>query len=373
VKIVYIITKADEVGGAQIHVRDLSVAMIKAGHDVCVIVGENGQLVEQLKALRVRVVVIDSLKRNISLIRDLVCISRICKILRTEQPDLISLHSSKAGVIGRISARIENIPCIFTAHGWAFADGVSKGKRLIYSLIEMALAKITSRIITVSYQDEELAYKYHVSDKSKILTIHNGMNKTSGVQLSKHSSFKPDNVFKIISVARFCEQKDHFSLITSLSNLNRSGITRWTLDLIGKGPLMDNIMSLVSELGLSGKVSFLGERNDVDSLLYEYDLFMLISNWEGFPRSILEAMRSGLPVIASNVGGVKEAVKDNRTGFLVPRGDVETLQCKIEYLINNKALCLKFGDAGQQSFMREFTFERMFEKTLGVYNELSGK
>lgn len=364
-KICYVITKADEIGGAQIHVRDLCLKLQDEGHQPVVIVGEKGALVEQLTAQNIKVNIVDSLVRDISPIKDITCTLRLRKLIKQLKPDLVSLHSSKAGIIGRLALTGFNIPVIFTAHGWSFANGIAEKRRKFYIFIERIFAHFTDKIITVSEQDKSLAVKYRVADAKKQVAIHNGM---------PLPTIKPDytlrqqhHIIRLISVARFSEQKDHRTLLLALSQCR---CKNWVLDLVGKGKMESEIRKLVTELHLENQVNFLGERNDVEMLLNRSDIFLLISNWEGFPRSILEAMRAGLPVIASDVGGVRESVIDNQTGFIIRRGDVQQLTEKLEQLISSLEQRERFGRQGEAIFFNAFTFEKMYTKTTEEYKAL---
>src|SRR5690606_33800770 len=112
-----------------------------------------------------------------------------------------------------------------------------------------------------------------------------------------------------------------------------------------EGPLKSEASALASKLGIADRTTFMGARRDVERLLAESDIFLLITNWEGLPRSILEAMRASLPVIASNVGGVSEAVVHGETGYLVNRADVQRLTVRLQELIDDGAKRLQFGAA----------------------------
>ena len=364
-KVLYIITKADEIGGAQVHVRDLAKKLNADGHNVSIIVGENGALVNQLKNENIEVIIVEELIRDISPSKDLQAIIKIRKLIKKISPDIIGLHSSKAGIIGRLAAVGLRIPVVFTAHGWAFADGVGEKKRKFYVLIEKILAPLVDRIITVSKQDKELAVKYNVAPDSKQIVIHNGM---PDLEMVLHSSTENTNAqIKIISVARFSEQKDHETLLLALSKIEQ---VNWLLTLVGKGPKIDLIKSYAHELKIDSNIEFLGERDDIISLLNESDIFTLITNWEGLPLSIIEAMRAGLPVVASNVGGVQELIDDNHTGFLVKHKDVQQLTKIFEKLLKDKSLRDRMGHLGREKYIANFTFDNMYHKTLGVYKEL---
>ncbi len=135
---------------------------------------------------------------------------------------------------------------------------------------------------------------------------------------------------------------------------------------------MDDAVRLSGALGIDGRVEFLGLRGDVEKLLAEAQVFVLASNYEGFPISIVEAMRAGLPVVASDVGGVCESVCDGENGFLVPRGDVPTLRERLQRLISNETLRARMGAASRRRYVEEFTAKRMVSKTLAVYEKVLG-
>ena len=139
---------------------------------------------------------------------------------------------------------------------------------------------------------------------------------------------------------------------------------------LGDGPLLSATEELARKLHISDKVRFLGARTDVPELLKKAHIFVLTSNWEGFPITILEAMRAGLPVITSDVGGCKEAVTDRVTGYLIPRGDLECLKERLGRLINDSQLRVSMGDKGFDRFSKYFTVEQMAEKTIAVYESI---
>ena len=166
-------------------------------------------------------------------------------------------------------------------------------------------------------------------------------------------------------VARFSEQKDHKTLLKALSQIDKK---LWSLDLVGKGKFLEQTKTLVSDYDLNGNVDFLGERNDVLDLLQKSDIFLLISNWEGYPLSILEAMSCGLPIIASDVGGVNEAIKDGFNGFLIPRHNSEYLKNTINKLINTYELRQEISFNNINDFNNKHHVSNMVEATFKVYS-----
>lgn len=365
-KIVYIITRTDEYGGAQIHLRDLSMWLKGRGHKPIVMSGWPGKVSDYIEHMGVIYKEVPDLCRAIHPIKDFKAFLQVRRHLKRLKPDIVSCHSSKAGMVGRLACASLGIPVIFTAHGWAFTDNVPQPHRTIYKVIEKMASWISSHVITVSEFDRELALKSSIVNPKKITAVHNGM---LDMPYSPPENQELEKVVRFVMVARFGAQKDHETLLRALAKIRDK---KWTLDLIGGGDNGD-AGALVDELGLSDKVNFLGEREDIPTCLANVDVYCLISHWEGFPRSILEAMRAGLPVIATDVAGVKESVVEGVTGFCPPHKDVDALAEKITYLIDNPNDLKKMGQEGRQRFDAHFTFDKMANKTLGIYEDILSK
>ena len=140
--------------------------------------------------------------------------------------------------------------------------------------------------------------------------------------------------------------------------------------MIGDGPLEDGLRRRAEELGIANRVRFLGFCEDAAARIAAAQVFVLASRFEAFPYSILEAMRAGLPVVASHVGGIPEAVVPGRTGLLAPVGDVEVLRRCLANLIVNPGLRQQLGDRGRERYLEHFTLDRMFARTLGIYQDV---
>lgn len=359
----YVITRSDSIGGAHVHVRDLATRLLAEGHSVHVLVGGQGPFTRQLSERGIPFTSISSLVRPVDPIKDISAVWAIRQALLLLKPELVSTHSSKAGWLGRVAAKSLGIPVVFTAHGWAFADGVAKNRRRLYVLAEKIAAKFSDRIITVSNHDRELALTHGVAPPSKLVAIHNGMPDIPHGYLANPEGEPP----RVVMVARFEEQKDHQTLLKALAQLVD---LPWKLELVGDGPLRHDMEMLAQSLGIRQRVEFAGAVDNVAERLARSQIFVLTSRWEGFPRSILEAMRARLPVIASLVGGVAESVLDGVTGFVVPRGDVEAVKHRLEMLLRNPKLRKDMGYKARQRFEQEFTFDRMFGRTVATYREV---
>ena len=362
-RVLFIITRSDVIGGASVHLLDLARGVQESGNEVLIAVGGDGIFITYAEEQGLNCISIKNMVRELDLKRDIVCYFELRELISDWNPDIIHAHSSKAGVLGRYAARSLNVPCVFTAHGWAFTEGVSKIKRIIYCWVERLVSSYSSKIITVSNYDRELALRWGVGSSDLIVTVHNGMPPTGVVSLNK----RKDSGVKLIMVARLEAPKDHAFLLKALALLPSD--KDWSIDFVGDGPNMPQLKKIVDDLNLSERVSFLGACSDVAQRLADSDVFCLLSNWEGFPLTILEAMRAGLPVIASSVGGVPEAVDNLKTGFLIEPGDISALVKSLSTLISSEELRSEMGREGLNKFKSNFTFDRMLERTIEIYNE----
>lgn len=362
-RIAYIVTRADPIGGAQIHVRDLAAAIRAEGHSATVITSGTGPFVDELRAQQTPTIVLRHLAVPIGPVRDLRALRELRAVLTELRPDLVAAHSSKAGTLGRIAGRSIGVPVVFTAHGWAFTPGIPALQAGLYRQIERLVGPLSARIITVSEYDRQLALDARIVPADRVVTVHNGMPDIAPGLRADPGRTPP----RLVMVARFGAQKDHRTLLRALAGLQAQA---WEVDLIGEGPLMDEVRDLASALGLAGRVQFLGQRMDVDQLLARAQASLLVTNWEGFPLSILESMRAGLPVVASDVGGVSESVRDGETGYLVPRGDADLLRDRLGRLLADAALRERLGRSGRARYEQEFTLSHCVARTLAVYREV---
>ena len=362
-RIAFVVTRANPIGGAQIHIRDLAVTLKAQGHAPTIILGGGGPLVDVLREAEVPVVVLRHLIVPIRPLTDFRALREIRSALAEVGPDIVAVHSSKAGILGRIAARGLGIPAVLTAHGWSFTPGISAIPAAGYRWIERLAGPLASRIITVSEFDRQLAINASIAGAARIVTVYNGIPDVPPSLRADPGGTPP----RLVMVARFGPQKDHRTLFQALGGLRD---LPWELDLVGDGPLTTEMESLAATLGLKERVRFLGQRLDVPEILGKAQVSVLATNWEGFPLSILEAMRARLPVVATAVAGVPESVTDGETGFLVSRGDTATLRDRIKRLLLDPELRRRQGENGRSEFERRFTLDIFVDKTVAVYQDI---
>jgi glycosyltransferase involved in cell wall biosynthesis len=379
-KILYITTKATY-GGVQTHIKQCAEFMKNNGHVVSVMAHPNkGEGLENdLRELGVTFYSNKFLVNSFNPIRGIFTIKEIRKVLKSFQPDIVSCHSSSAGFWGRLAV-MNKVPVIFTAHGWGFTEGVTFYRSIIIKIAEGLVSSLCRKIICVSDNDYTLALKYNITKKDKLITIHNGVN-VNEVK-NKHDgllNFKFNNKIPIVFVGRFTYGKNPEQLIEAYFMLSKNLQESAHIYIIGDGEKRKIIEDIISSNNLSKNVSLVGELSHLDVLNFLYEcinsspnnvgIFSLISLYEGFPRSILEAMGFGFSIIASDVGGVREAVTKD-VGILVERNNVKSIHESLEFFLNNIHVMKSFGENAKKRIMESFSLEKMLIKTEEVYKSV---
>ena len=333
------------------------------GADVHVIVGGTGPFCDQLSEAGIPWTSVANLRRDIDPVRDIAATWALVRILRRLRPDLVSLHSSKAGVLGRLARLASPHPVVFTAHGWSFTTGIPRRQARGFRQVERLAAPLANRIITVSEYDRQLALWHRITQPWRLVTVRNGTQANHRVSITQHGVDTP----LIVCVARLEPQKDHQRLLEALGRLRDRP---WRLELIGDGPLQGVLEAKASALGIRERVTFAGLCDGVEERLARAQLFALPSHWEGLPISVLEAMSVGLPVLASDVGGTAEAVCHGETGYLIPPGDTDGWTASLQRLLASAERRVYLGENGRERHRNAFTLERMGCETAEVYQSV---
>lgn len=365
-KIVYIITRADSVGGASIHVRDMARALRERGHETTVLLGGRGPVSDQLESAGDAYISLRWLRRQLNPLRDTLALVELIQVLHRLKPDVVSTHTAKAGFIGRAACRLLGIPVIYTPHGWPAGERMPPLARALFALVERVAARWCDVIICVCDYEKRLALTLRVAEGAKLEVIHNGVR---DISLEQHARPEVTPV-RLCCVARFDAPKDHRTLLQALALLPE---LPWVLDLVGDGPWQEEVQRLAADLGLSHRVHFHGYLTDPSTVLSQARIFVLATRSEAFPRSILEALRAGLPVVATDVGGVGEAVTDGANGLLVPVGDAQALASALRRLLNDSHLRQSMGQQARAAYQERFRLDIMADRTMAVCVKLQGR
>lgn len=358
-RVLQIITLS-EMGGAQRHVSDL-IATLRHKVDMTLVVGAEGWLAQQARALDVQCHVLPSLGRSVNPWKDLVALRQLVALIRDHGPDIVHLHSSKAGFLGRIAARIVGVPAIYTAHGWGFKPGVPLHRRYLVLIAEALAARLAARIICVSSHDFQLAARNRLFPSRRLVEIRNGVADDAPTK-----RVRQDGKCRFVMVARFQEPKLQTLLLSAFSHLQSADKELW---FFGGGPEFEATKTQASAMV---DVTFWGNQDNVRERLAECDVFVLLSAYEGLPLSIIEAMQAGLPVVASRVGGVPELVDHGRSGVLVDNANINDVVQALSSLLHSAQQRGAMGRAGRRLYLEFFSLEAMADAVERQYTQICG-
>jgi glycosyltransferase involved in cell wall biosynthesis len=359
-RIVLLVTLA-ETGGAQTYVASL-LAPLARDFDVVVAAHGDGPVREAARSAGVRFLPLTHVRRPVSPWRDLLGLLELMKLLRRERPHIVHVNSAKAAALGRIAAWLARAPIrVYTVHGWAFLAerGLASAA---YRWVERALRPLTTVTVCVSENERRAGLAARACDEMTTVVIRNGVGPTAVGPVGAPAA-RP----RLVMVGRLQAPKDPLTFVRALATL---GGQDFDALLVGDGPERALVEEEVRRLGIEALVRLLGERSDVPELLRRADIFVLSTRSEGLPLSVLEAMAAGLPVVASNVGGVPELVIDGETGLLVPPGDPHSLAGAIERLLGDPRLSRRFGEAGRARVAEHFDLAAVQHAHLDLYRHL---
>lgn len=362
-RIAFVITRSDAVGGSQVHVQLLARALLDAGHHVHVFVGEDGPWCRLLEADRIPFTSLSHLRRAIRPVADAMGLAQVALALRTFRPDLVSAHATKAGWLARLSARLLGVPSVFTVHGSPLSPGRLAPARQVFRRFEQASAWGCGALVFVSDYDRTVAQEHGIGTPRQHVIVHNAMTDVPPQQRAEPA----DSPAHVLMVARLERPKDPLLALDALAQLRD---VPWRFTLVGDGPMRSAVEARIEKHRLRDRVSLPGVVGDVPQRLADAQLFLLASRREGLPLSVLEAMRAGLPVVATDAGGVCEAVEDGVTGFVTPRDDTAALRDALRALLTDAALRTRMGAAGRARFEQAFSFPRHLRRIWAVYRRV---
>jgi glycosyltransferase involved in cell wall biosynthesis len=263
------------------------------------------------------------LVRRIAPSHDVRALLRLFAHFRRERPDVVHTHSSKAGILGRMAAKAARVPVVVhTVHGWSFHPEQPRPIYATYLNLERLCARLCDALVCVARPDIEEGVKQNIGRREQYRLIRSGIEVEAfqSVELSQIEARQraglPQNAWIVGSVGRLSPQKAPDDLLAAFAQAFSSRLDAH-LALVGDGPLRAALETQAQEANLSERVHFLGLRRDVPELLRAFDCFALSSHWEGLPRTLPQAMAAGLPIVATRVAGVPDAVSNGENGLLV--------------------------------------------------------
>lgn len=360
----WLVTSLRIVGGAESYVRRLAPRLLRAGWEVRVItLVDGGRILDDLRSEGVPTVEL-GLNHQAGFGP---AFGRLLRLWRANLPDLVHTHLYHAGLVGRVAARWLGIPVVVHQHGVEYA------RSRLRTLLDGKTRSWVNRYAASCRAVADILAARERIPRSQIAVIYNGLE-VSAFDRSPPTQRPiawpvPANSLTVGCVGRLAPEKGQSTLIQAASSLVARG-RDFHLVLLGDGNLLARLQEQCKRLGLEKKVHFAGQQEDVAVWLSYFDLFTLPSKWEGISMALLEAMASGLPVVATNVGGTPEVVRDGQTGFLTLPGDPQALAFAIERLLSDPDLRRRMGAAGRWRVKQHFTIERTLQQLEKLYHEL---
>jgi glycosyltransferase involved in cell wall biosynthesis len=338
---------------------------------VTIVTGEGGPLADRAREAGMRVLIEPSLVSPIAPRSDATALGRLTATCRRESFDVVHTHSAKAGALGRVAARRAGVPVVVhTYHGFPFHDFQDPVRHAAYVAIERRLARITDHVLAIGTGIAAEALRRGLARPTTLHTVSPVVESETIPRDARSRAVArallglPDDVPVVGTVARADFQKAPEHLLAALSQMQRTdAVVAW----VGGGPLLEQTAKRAAQLGLGHRFLMLGERSDVAQVLPAFDLFALSSRYEGLPCAIVEAMRCGVPVVATSVNSVPDLVVPGRSGVLVPPGRPDLMAEALDGLLDDPALAGRLGDAGRELAGASYDAEGLAQVLDDVY------
>ena len=363
--------KVIEVTNVDFSLRQFLLPLMRAirarGHDVIGVCADGSFLaVPRAEGFRVEAL---RLERSVSLAAHWRAFRALVRLFRAERPDLVHAHMPISGFLARMAAWWVGVPRIaYTGHGFWFNVPGSWPRSVVGFAMEWLAARVTGTFLTVSEAEANDARRLHIHRGA--IAIGNGRDPTCfkpdppARQRIRATLGVPDEQVVVLAVSRLVWHKGYPELATAMRML--PGVTLWVAGerlTSDRGP---DMATLLQEAGLGERVRLLGYREDVADLMAAADIFVLPSRFEGLPMSVIEAMLTGLPVVATNVRGPAEQVVPELTGLLVPVGDASALAAALGRLVADAALRAQMGAAGRERAVQRYDEAKVVARTLDL-------
>jgi polysaccharide deacetylase family protein (PEP-CTERM system associated) len=378
VRILHIITKL-AVGGAQMNTLISARALSAMGYPSTILTGPEkpleGNLFPLAEEWNLDVKIAPHLRRNLSPLNDILAYHEILREIRTGQYDVVHTHGSKARVLGRMAGSVcPSVRIVETAHGWPFYDTMPSHLRKLYVFLEKIGMYRSDVSIVVSPRDARKAASHGIHSVEDYRVIRSGVSYEAFIE-SRGSGEKAREALGLKagmpvvgSVMRFCSEKAPGVFVEVASKIleKRPDVT---FVLVGNGPLFVETRKLVASKGIGDRFLFTGDRNDVHLILPAFDVFLITSRTEGLPRTLLESLAAGIPVVSTDVGGVGELLKEGRNGILCPEGASGPLADGVLRILSEPGLAARLLERVDED-LEPFSAQRMVEDLYSLYTDV---
>lgn len=373
-KIFYLITKSNQ-GGAQRNVCDLATGVSPELFEVSVFAGGDGWLFDELAKKNIHTESLPFLARDIHFFSEIAVFFKLLTLFKKERPDILHLHSSKAGALGALAGRFAGVKkIIFTAHGWAFNEPRFFLSRAAIWLVSWLTALLAHRIIVITKKEYAQTLAMPFLSREKIAYIPNGIGdihflpkkeaqeKLLGPQAKNIGA----NALWIGTISELTANKGLRYAIEAITLLKKDTSSPFVFVVIGEGEERKTLEKQIADYKLFGTVFLVGHKKDAQTLLKAFDIFMLASLKEGLPYALLEAGVADLPIVASNVGGIPDIIGEE-SGILVPPKHPEEFVKALKKIISNVSAEESSGGQNAHRIKETYSLQKMLRDTVSLY------
>lgn len=364
---------AEAAGGVEKYLEDLFKYSDSDKFENILICSQNYEC-QKFKPLVKKIITI-KMAHQVDVILDLKAESTIRKVIQQENPDIVYAHSSKAGALARIANIGINNKVIYNPHGWAFNEdkiGVKKQvKHILFKNIEKIETRFTDKIICISSFEKKTALNNHIAPEEKLQVMYSGIDFDNFRQVSKvrKNYLKiPENSFIVGMVARITETKAP-DIFIDAAKIIKKAIPNAFL-LVGDGDMRSIIEKKIKKYNLTDSCVITGWVDDVSDYMQLMDVGTLLSRWEGFGLVLPEYMYSRVPIVATNICGIPDVIKNNYNGILVKVNDSDEVANAVIKFYKNEDFKQKIVKNAAKDVLKRFNVERTVRQTEHIYMTL---
>jgi len=365
-KILHVITRLDPGGSSYISEKMVE-GLRERGFDAVLASGKSefhGEYVIKLKYLQ----------REINLFKDFPAVIELAWLMRQINPDIVHLHTSKAGAVGRVAAKLAGVKKVYyQPHGIVFYGYFSPIKSKIILIVEKLLARYADTIIALSERSKEEFIEYKVGKPRQYKVIENGIDCSlfytaspeEKAEVKKKLGISPECITAGIA-GRLVKLKGHEYYLKAMRKvIDKNSSVKGVI--IGDGELKDELAETTKKLFLQNNIVFTGFRKDIPDILQAVDILVQPSVVEGFGITLIEAGASGIPAVGFRAGGIENIIIDGKTGFLADYLSADSLSEKILKLAENPSLREEMGKKARERVIKNYTVESMMNKLMELY------
>ena len=377
VRVLHVITRLT-VGGSSENTVQSCVALMRGGYDCALAVSfreSESAVIDGARRRGCRVVDVPSLGREVAPLRDLAALREMVALIRRERPAIVHTHTSKAGFIGRVAARLARVPAVIhQPHGHIFYGYYGRRRTDFFTALERLAARWTDRIVTLTERGTEEHLALRIGTRRQYVAVPSGvptdaLRAGAPTRAAARARLGLDaDAFVVAGLGRLVPIKGFDLLVRALPAI-LAEIPSTRVVLGGDGPDRDALAATAQSLGVTDRLRLFGETADVASCLVAADAVAMPSRNEGMGRVLVESMALGLPVVATAVGGIPAVVTDGESGLLVEPENVPALAAALVRLGHDGGLRRKIGEAAVARAV-EFSTPVADRKMLAVYDAL---